>query len=336
MPESLPLVDGYGRRVTNLRISLTDRCNFRCVYCMPPEGIPLADKSDFLGVDEITRFVRTISSMGVNRIRLTGGEPLLRKEIVEIVRSLRQIEAVRELSVTTNGSLLSRLARPLKQAGLDRINISLDSLDPERFRKIALYAQYQHVRSGVEAAVAEGFPVKLNVVVMAGITRPEILEFALLAVRHDVDVRFLEFMPLCGTGWRPDLVYPIGEVRELINNEFDLTELPRGDKPAQTFAIAGGRGRVGFIAPLSEPFCESCSRIRISADGNLRPCLFSDYEVPLGDLLKQAAPDQDLADAIRLAVANKPHGSQFASEPFSADNRDTEVAAGPMIRSIGG
>jgi cyclic pyranopterin phosphate synthase len=330
------LVDRYGRRINTLRISLTDRCNFRCVYCMPPEGIPLMPKSDYLTVDEITRFVRVVGRLGVARYRLTGGEPLLRKEVIEIVRSLKRVDTVRELSITTNGSLLTRLARPLREAGLDRLNISLDSLEAERFREVTLYSQYRDVREGVRTALLEGFPVKLNVVVIQGISPDEIVDFVRMAVTHDLDVRFLEFMPLCGTGWRPDLVYPIGRVRDIVAEHFTLAELPRGDKPAQSFAIAGGKGKVGFIAPLSEPFCERCSRIRISADGVLRPCLFSDYEVSLAGLLKGGASDERLSEAIRYAVANKPRGSQFADEPFEGDRYDSQVTMGPFIRSIGG
>ncbi|MDH3216890.1 MAG: GTP 3',8-cyclase MoaA [Candidatus Krumholzibacteria bacterium] len=336
MSEKQTLVDAFGRRVTNLRISLTDRCNFRCVYCMPPEGVPLLAKSRYLSVDEITRFVSVIGRLGVTRVRLTGGEPLLRKEVVEIVDSLRRVDSVYELSMTTNGSMLASLATPLKKAGLDRLNISLDSLEPERFRRVTLYSQFGRVRSGIDAALAEGFPVKLNVVVLHGISTNEIIDFARMASDHNIEVRFLEFMPLCGTGWRPDLVYPIGRVREIIEQRFDLQELPRDDKPAQTFSIAGGGGKVGFIAPLSEPFCENCSRIRISADGRIRPCLFSDYEVSIGDLLRTHASEERLVAAIRYAVANKPRGSQFADEPFTSGRRDSEVSMGPNIRSIGG
>ncbi|MEE9269193.1 MAG: GTP 3',8-cyclase MoaA [Candidatus Krumholzibacteria bacterium] len=331
------LIDSFGRRVTTLRISLTDRCNFRCVYCMPPEGLSVMPTAHYLTVEQIARFARVIGALGVSRFRLTGGEPLLRKEVIAIVAALKRITFVRELSVTTNGSNLAKLAGPLRRAGLDRVNVSLDSLDPDRFARVTRYAHYQRVRDGIDAAVHHGFPVKLNVVVMRGITDDEILAFVRLAVDHELEVRFLEFMPLCGSGWRPDLVYPIGRVRELIAQRFEMTERPRGDRPAQTFSLSGGRGRVGFIAPLSEPFCENCSRIRVSADGNIRPCLFSDFEVAVGGLLRENATDERVADVIRYAVAGKPAGSQFADEPFDGPSSAKSYAtSGPLIRSIGG
>ena len=330
------LIDSFGRRVTTLRISLTDRCNFRCVYCMPPEGLPVMPTSHYLTVDEIARFVRVVGKLGVTHYRLTGGEPLLRKEIIDIVRALKAIPTVHELSVTTNASNLASLAGPLRSAGLDRINVSLDSLDPERFAHITRYAHYDRVRDGIKTALGCGFPVKLNVVVMRGVSDTEILAFARLAVEGDIEVRFLEFMPLCGSGWRPDLVYPIGHVRTTIAQHYEMSELPRGSRPAQVFSLAGGRGHVGFIAPLSEPFCENCSRIRISADGNIRPCLFSDFEVSIGQLLKANAPDDQLTEVIRAAVANKPAGSQFADKPYQETETGHTYKAGPFIRSIGG
>jgi len=223
----------------------------------------------------------------------------------------------------------------LRDAGLGRINISLDSLDPQRFSEISLHAKYEDVRAGIAAALDAGFPVKINVVVMAGIPDEEIYAFVDLAVSGSLDVRFLEFMPLCGTGWRPELVYPIGDVRELVASRFELQELPRGDRPAQSFRVAGGPGHVGFIAPLSEPFCENCSRIRISADGKLRPCLFSNYEVDLTEAVRNGT-DDDLALALRRAVWGKPRGSQFNETSFEQGVLETTPETAPQIRGIGG
>lgn len=331
------LVDGYGRRVKTLRISLTDRCNFRCIYCLPPEGVSLLPKSKHLTLAEIARLARVVGQMGVFRFRLTGGEPLLRGDIIDIVKALKQIDAVSELSVTTNGSLLSRLAQPLKEAGLDRVNMSLDSLDAKRFERVTGGTNYRRVREGLDAALREGFPVKVNVVVMAGITNAEIIEYARLAAARTIEIRFLEFMPLCGAGWRPDLVYPVERVRKVIEDHFDLTELPRNDQPARSYQVSGGAGKIGFIEPLSKPFCESCSRMRITADGKLRPCLFSDYEVPIREYLKDGAPEELLVQAIKQAVLNKPKGSQFVEHPYE-ENADDErrVSMGPLIRNIGG
>lgn len=331
------LVDSFGRRIDNLRISLTDRCNFRCVYCTPPDGFPLMQKTRFLTLDQIVRFVRIVGAVGVTRCRLTGGEPLLRPDIADIVRTLKRVDTLRELSITTNGSRLADLAVTLRDAGLDRLNISLDSIDPGRFRSVTLSTQYDRVRHGIESALAAGFPVKLNMVVLKGISESEIVEFVRLAVDGDMEVRFLEFMPLCGDGWEADLVYPIAGVRDIVRRHFELEPRRRGDRTAETFSIAGGRGRVGFIASLSEPFCDTCSRIRLTADGNVRPCLFSDYEVPVGRLLANGASDDAVLEAVRTAVANKPRGNQFVDEPFGMDEEGTRrFAAGPHIRTVGG
>jgi molybdenum cofactor biosynthesis protein A len=331
------LVDSYGRRIANLRISLTDRCNFSCVYCTPAAGFPVLAKSKYLTLDEVVRLVRVIGSCGVHRVRLSGGEPLLRRDIVDIVRAVKSVAAVHELSVTTNGSRLAELAGPLRSAGLDRLNVSLDSVDPKRFQDITRRGQYDTVREGLETALQVGFPVKVNMVVLVGIPHGEIIEFVRLAVRHDIEVRFLEFMPLCGDGWEAEKVFPIDAVRDIVRAEFDLVELPRGDRTAQTFSIAGGKGRVGFIASMSEPFCDSCSRIRITAEGSIRPCLFSDYEVPLLEAMRDGASDEELLELVRVAVANKPKGNQFVDEPFRAgEGRERARKGGPFIRSVGG
>ena len=336
MAGPLPLVDRFGRRVSTLRVSLTDHCNFRCVYCMPPEGVPYMPKSNYLSIEEIARVVRLAGDMGVTRYRLTGGEPLLRPDVVAIVERLRAIETVVELSMTTNASLLERFAVPLREAGLDRLNISLDSLDEERFTAVARSAQYQRVRDGIEAAIDAGFPVKINIVVMAGMSEREIVDFVELAVARELEVRFLEFMPLCGSAWEAGRVLPIERVRAIVQEHFAIRALPRVDEPAQAFTIAGSTARVGFIAPLSEPFCENCSRIRISADGHIRPCLFSDVEFDLRPLVGDDTCDEELAAAIRRAVWDKPAGSQFKDQPFRAGTNGSWSAAGPLIRNIGG
>jgi cyclic pyranopterin phosphate synthase len=331
------LVDSFGRRIDNLRISLTDRCNFRCVYCTPPDGFPLMQKARFLTLEQIVRFVRVVGSVGVTRFRLTGGEPLLRPDIIDVVQTLKRVDTVRELSITTNGSRLVDLAVPLRKAGLDRLNVSLDSVDPGRFQSVTLSPQYDRVRDGIEASLEVGFPVKLNMVVLKGLPEREIVEFVRLAVDRDMEVRFLEFMPLCGEGWEAELVYPIAGVRDVVRRQFELEPRPRGDRTAETFTIAGGRGRVGFIASLSEPFCDTCSRMRLTADGNVRPCLFSDYEVPVGRLLANGATDEAVLEAVRTAVANKPRGNQFVDEPFSEDGTgERRIAGGPFIRTVGG
>ncbi len=338
MDDTKRLIDSYGRRLTNLRISLTDRCNFQCVYCTPADGFPLAPKTSFLELKDIVRLVRVVGRAGVTRIRLTGGEPLLRRDIVDIVSAVKSVDTVEELSITTNASRLEDLAVPLRKAGLDRLNISFDALDKARFEKVARRPEqeYRRVLRGVEAALDAGFPVKLNMVVLKGLSEEDIFLYVKKAVTHDLEVRFLEFMPLCGDGWEADLVYPIAEIRSIVQNKFDLQPLHRGDKTAESFSITGGRGRVGFIASLSEPFCEKCSRIRLTADGKIRPCLFSDYEHPVGALLKNGATDDDVLGAVRHAVTNKPAGNQFLDKPFNKNFSDDDVAKGPFIRTVGG
>lgn len=319
-----------------MRISLTDRCNFRCSYCAPPEGLDPIERTGFLAPAEVARLVRITASLGVGRYRLTGGEPLMRPDIVDIVSLLRGIEGVRELSMTTNGSRLAGLAEPLRRAGLDRINVSLDSLDAARFASVSGSRSFLRVRRGIDAARSAGFPLKINVVVLRDMPDEEILAFARYACDRRAEVRFLEFMPLCGGGWKRDMVYPIPRVRALVASRYSLRELPRDDAPARTYELEGG-GRIGFIAPLSEPFCSTCSRIRLTADGRLRPCLFSSYAVDLGTPLRAGASDAELAEAIRLAVRNKPHGSAFADTSLERmDAGALEAAAGPPIHSIGG
>lgn len=330
------LSDSHGRSIRTVRISVTDRCNFRCVYCMPPEGLPALPQADYLDVGAITRFARIVAGMGVKRFRVTGGEPLLRREVVDIVAALKQIDPANKVLMTTNASRLGRFVRPLKDAGLDGINISLDSLDAPRFNRVTRSTQFARVLSGIDAALELGFRVKLNVVVLAGMERDEIIAFAEFAVRHDLDVRFLEFMPLCGSGWDATRVYPIAEVRAIVAERFDLVEMPRGDRPAETYRLAGGRGRVGFIAPLSEPFCGACTRMRLTAEGKIRPCLFSNVEYPIGHLLRNGAADEEIERAIRHAVWRKPWGSEFADEPFVSGQGNRSLAPTPFIRNVGG
>lgn len=330
------LVDSFGRRIRALRISLTDHCNFRCVYCMPPEGLPTMPRDDYLSVEQIARFARVAASLGVERFRLTGGEPLLRQDVVDIVRTIKQIDLVGEVSMTTNASLLDRFAQPLRDAGLDRINVSLDSLDAERFNTIVRTKQFDRVSRNIDLAVCLGFPVKINVVVLKGMPTSEILDYVHLAVDNDIEVRFLEFMPLCGSGWDAESVLPIADVRRAVRDRFDLIETPRGDRPSETFEVAGGKGRVGFIAPLSEPFCGACSRMRLTADGKIRPCLFSEEEYSIREHLEPGVPDSTLIAAIRQAVWRKVWGSEFAADPFRSGEAKPRVLESPFIRSIGG
>ena len=335
------LVDSYGRKINYLRISLTDACNFKCVYCVPPSGFSLMDRSCYLSRQEIVRLIRLASGVGIERVRLTGGEPLLRQDLVEIVRDIKQETSIKDLSITTNGSRLGGLLQPLKDAGLDRINISLDSLDPERFKQVTLSNAYHQVLESTYDALEIGFPVKLNMVALKGLSAEEIICFVQLAVDYPFEVRFLEFMPLCGSGWYPDLVFPITDIRSIVNARFFLEEeTERKDQAAQTFSIVGGKGRVGFIASLTESFCDQCSRIRMTADGRIRPCLFSEVEVPLGQLLHQNAADEEIVAGLQEAVRIKPAGNQFRNQPFKINGQNSstsdDIPSTIVMRSLGG
>lgn len=336
------LVDSFGRKITNLRVSLTDACNFKCVYCVPPDGFLALKQSFYLNREEVVRFVRLAGTVGIHRVRLTGGEPLLRHDIVEIVRDIKKETDIQDLSITTNGSRLKPLLKPLKEAGLDRINISLDSLDPARFQQVTLSNSYQQVLESTHAALEIGFPIKLNVVALKGLSTEEILGFVQMAHDFPLEVRFLEFMPLCGSGWQSDLVFPIAGIRSIVREHFLLEEdVDRKDQVAQTFSIVGGKGKVGFIASLTESFCDQCSRIRMTADGKIRPCLFSETEVSVGDLLRKKAADEEIIAAIREAVRIKPAGNQFRNQPFQELNQispeqDEALRTQVVMRGIGG
>ncbi|MBI4208529.1 MAG: GTP 3',8-cyclase MoaA [Deltaproteobacteria bacterium] len=326
------LTDSFGRTIDYLRISVTDRCNFRCIYCMPPEGIPTLPREEILTFEEIARVARIFLKLGGRRLRITGGEPLLRKNVVELVEQLAGLPKLKDLALTTNGFFLSKLAQPLKDAGLQRINISLDSLDHTQFSKLTKCSKFEDVWEGIEQALTADLKVKINVVIMKGINEKEILRFGGLAKNSSIEVRFIEFMPLCGTGWRPEWVFPIKEVRDLLKENFTLAPIPRGQEVAESYRIENGKGNVGFIASLTEPFCDSCSRLRLTADGKLRSCLFSNAEVELKPWLRGAEPVDEMIERIIIqAVRSKPagHGMTY---PITTKNPE-EL---PKIRFVGG
>jgi len=306
------LIDRYGRSITYLRISLTDRCNLRCVYCMPKDGLqwqPLAEK---LTVDEIIRVVETASRCGVRRVRLTGGEPLVHPHIVEIVRRIASIPEIEEVSLTTNAMLLEKLAQPLADAGLRRVNISLDTLDRDKFTRITRGGEIDRVWKGIAAAEqAHLTPIKLNAVIVRGLNADELPDLARLTVEHDWHMRFIELMPIgnvqdWGEGFptSSDRYVSVQEMQTRLSG-FGLQseQAVIGNGPARTFRIPGALGTVGFISPLGEHFCESCNRLRLTADGKLRPCLDSSNEVSVRDVLRT---ERDLFDCYHQAVFNKP------------------------------
>jgi cyclic pyranopterin phosphate synthase len=303
------LVDGHGRAIGDVRISVTDRCNFRCQYCMPAEGLPWLQRSALLSYEELARLVRVLASMGVHSVRLTGGEPLVRKDLWRLVELLSPIEGLRDLSLTTNGFLLDRQVAGLVAAGLRRLNVSLDALAPDRFFELTRRDALHRVLAGLEAAEAhpELRPIKVNVVAIRGFTEDEVLRFADLARRKPYEVRFIEFMPLdADRTWSMEKVLPNEEVRAIVERVHPL--VPEGREAHGTstrYSFADGAGSLGFISPVSHPFCSDCDRIRITAEGMLRTCLFSQRETDLREPLRAGATDAELEDVIRAAVWRK-------------------------------
>jgi cyclic pyranopterin phosphate synthase len=302
-----PLVDGHGRRITDLRLSVTDRCNFRCQYCMPAEGLPWLERDAVLHFEEIERIVGLLARMGIDSVRLTGGEPLVRREFPRLAAMLAQL--VKDLSVTTNGYLLERDAAGLVDAGINRFNVSVDSLQRDRFFAMTRRDALPQVLRGLEALAAhpEAHPIKVNAVALRGFTEQEVLPFARFAREHPYEVRFIEFMPLdADRSWTRDQVLTGEEIRAAIEAVYPLEPEPRErSATARTYRFADGAGRIGFINPVSEPFCGDCDRIRLTADGKLRTCLFSLNETDLREPLRSGATESDLERIVRDAVWRK-------------------------------
>ena len=303
------LVDGHGRSISDVRVSVTDRCNFRCQYCMPADGLPWLQRAEVLTFEELERVVGVLAAMGVDTVRLTGGEPLVRREFPRLAGMLAAVPGVRELSVTTNGFLLERDAQALVEAGVARFNVSIDSLQRDRFFEMTRRDALPRVLRGLEALAAfpEAHPIKVNAVAMRGFTEDEVLPFARFAREHPYEVRFIEFMPLdADHAWTPDSVLTGEEIRAAIHAVFPLEPEPREPHAtARVFRFTDGRGRIGFINPVSEPFCGDCDRIRLTAEGKLRTCLFSLHETDLRAPLRAGAGDGDLAELVRAAVWRK-------------------------------
>ena len=305
-----PLVDAWGREIKSVRISVTDKCNFRCTYCMPAEGLEWLGRDEILTFEEIARLVGVLARLGVDEVRLTGGEPLIRRDLPTLVGMLSAIAGVRDLSLTTNGVLLDRLAGPLVEAGLQRLNVSLDSLNHVRFTEITRRDALDAVLRGLEEAerYPELRPIKVNCVAVKGFTETEVPALAELARRKPYVVRFIEFMPLdADEAWREDDVLTGAEIRAIIESEHGpLVELPaKASSTARRFRFADGAGELGFVNPVSEPFCSSCDRIRLTADGQLRTCLFSRREWDLKQPLRAGASDAELTQLLRFAVQHK-------------------------------
>jgi cyclic pyranopterin phosphate synthase len=302
-----PLLDGHGRRIGDLRVSVTDRCNFRCQYCMPAEGLPWLERDDVLHFEEIERLVGLVAAMGVTDVRLTGGEPLVRRDFPRLVGMLAPL--VEDLSITTNGYLLERDAEALVRAGATRFNVSIDSLQRDRFFEMTRRDALPRVLRGLEvlAGFPEAHPIKVNAVAMRGFTEDEVLPFARFAREHPYEVRFIEFMPLdADHAWTPDSVLSGEEIRAIIEREWALEPVEREPHAtARVYRFTDGGGSIGFINPVSEPFCGDCNRIRLTADGRLRTCLFSLNETDLRRPLREGASDDELEQIVRDAVWRK-------------------------------
>jgi len=305
-----PLRDSWGREIKSVRVSVTDKCNFRCTYCMPAEGLQWLGRDEILTFEEITRLVSVLARLGVDEVRLTGGEPLVRRDLPVLVEQLANVDGVADLSLTTNGVLLDRYAAPLVAAGLRRLNVSLDTLNHVRFAEITRRDALDAVLRGLEEAERHPAlrPIKVNCVAVKGFTETEVPALAELARRKPYVVRFIEFMPLdADEAWREDDVLTGGEIRAIIEEHYGpLEELPaKASSTARRFRFADGAGELGFVNPVSEPFCSSCDRIRLTADGQLRTCLFSRREWDLKTPLRNGASDDQIVDLLRFAVQHK-------------------------------
>jgi cyclic pyranopterin phosphate synthase len=308
--------DPYGRHIDYLRISVTDRCNLRCIYCMPSKGVlPFASKN-ILTYEEIVRVVRLAAGLGVRKIRITGGEPLMRKDLQRLIESLSRIEGIEDISLTTNGTLLKRLAPSLAEAGLKRVNVSLDSLDPVKYGKIRRKGELFDVLDGIQAADQAGLrPVKINMVVIRGVNDDEIEAFARLTLNNPYHVRFIEIMPFGSGGfWRDDKCIPVHEMMGRIQAVSPLEPVDTSwPGPAEYFRLEGARSLVGFISPMTRHFCTTCNRLRLTSDGKLRPCLFSNREIDVKSALRRQASDREIARLLKLSIQWKPEGHAMDS-----------------------
>lgn len=326
------LIDSYGRRLDYLRLSVTDLCNLRCIYCMPETGVCKIPHDDILSYEELLQVAQVAVSLGVKKIRLTGGEPLVRKDIIDFTRKLAALDGLEILTLTTNGIRLPALASDLRRAGVQRVNISLDSLDRENFRRLAGRDLLDHVWQGIETALTAGFTkVKINTVVIRGMNDHELLDLARLSLDLPLEVRFIEFMPMGQIHlWSADRLIPSREIMDRLGQLGELIPVEREQDqgPARIYRFPGAKGAVGFISPVTQHFCKTCNRLRLTADGKLRLCLLSDDEFDLKSALRRDASTEELRALILEAVKNKP-----ASHLLAEENSHTPFKS---MRQIGG
>jgi len=333
MSQMTPLVDTFGRLHDNLRLSVTDRCNIRCFYCMPEDGVKFQPREQLLSFEEIERFVRVAVTLGVRKLRITGGEPLLRKDLPQLIRMLAAIDGIEDMALTTNGVLLRAQAQELYDAGLRRINVHLDTLDRERFKTITRRDDFGKVMEGIEICRRLGYgPIKINAVAVKNLVEPDIVPLARFGRERDIEIRYIEFMPLDSQGlWERHRVLLADDMIAMLQREIGpLEEVPDRDPraPATEYRFADGIGRVGFIASVSRPFCLNCNRIRLTADGKLRYCLFAIDETDIRQVIREGGSDDDIRDAVRASVHAKWIGHEINSAQFVPPPR-------PMY-SIGG
>ena len=332
--ENVELVDAFSRTISYLRLSLTDRCNLHCRYCMPEDntkGLAVLQHEDLLSYEELLRIVTIAVDMGMNKLRLTGGEPLVRKGVMDFITRLGAIEGLEEIRLTTNGVLLAENAEGLYGAGIRKLNISLDSMRPERFKSITGVDRFASVWKGIETATDIGFGVKLNVVAMKGINDDEFVDFAKLSVERGFQVRFIEFMPVgSDSSWDKDTYISSSDLQDMISKIGVLEALPgcRMDGPARVYQLTmpdGRQGRVGFISPISHHFCDSCNRLRLTSAGKLRACLLHDREADLKGLLRGGATDSELQGLIRQTILDKPKGHTLAEQKDNCSGQMSRI-----------
>ena len=314
------MLNSFNRKIDYLRISVTDRCNLRCIYCMPEGGVSSINHDDILRYEEISAIVKVAVKLGISKFRITGGEPLVRKGLVGFISSLKAIEGIEDLSVTTNGINLKEYAKPLYEAGLRRINISLDTLDEDKFTRIARQGSLKDVLGGIGQALAVGFsPVKINVVLIRGVNDDEILDFAKLGFDRPLDIRFIELMPIGESKFLDrDKVISIGEIRQRCEALGLLKEVDilNGNGPAEYYKFEGRQGRIGFIGAMTNPFCDRCNRLRLTADGYLKPCLGYENGVGLKSALRPVVDDDKIEESIKEAISLKPMGHNMSHSEF--------------------
>jgi len=320
------LVDHFGRAHTNLRLSVTDRCNIRCFYCMPAENIVFRPHEELLSFEEIVRFARVATTLGINKLRVTGGEPLVRSDLHKLIAKLANLPGIDDLALTTNGILLGEQAEDLRAAGLNRLNISLDTMREETFQRISRRTGLHQVLDGISAARRAGFKkIRLNALAIAGVTEPEIVPLAEFARSHGLELRFIEFMPLdADAQWNADQVLTGQKLRKLLEETFGpLMPVARDDpsQPAVDYQFADGRGKIGFINPVSAPFCGTCNRLRLTAEGQVRNCLFSHEEWDARAILRSGGSDQRLRQLVRDCVAAKKPAHGIGTDNFQKPER---------------